>query len=124
MSLFERESWQRIFLRWPEVFDVVGAGDTVIAALTLGLAGRESCWRRCYYPSQRPGLWSENGCGDSEPGRTPGAISGHDKTRIRYSQGDICMNDDAISYQLRYDSVRFPGKSLVDIGGKPMIQHV
>ena len=24
----------------------------------------------------------------------------------------------------RYDSTRFPGKSLADIGGRPMIEHV
>jgi D-glycero-beta-D-manno-heptose-7-phosphate kinase len=46
MSLFSQESHSHIpaFNR-TQVFDVTGAGDTVVAALTLGLAGGGSFWQ-------------------------------------------------------------------------------
>ena len=34
------------------------------------------------------------------------------------------MNKGAVVIPARYQSKRFPGKPLVDIHGKPMIQHV
>lgn len=68
MSLFEDGRVTHIPAVAKEVYDVTGAGDTVLAALALAMASGAPCERRPSSPTMPPVLWWD------EPGRLPSAV--------------------------------------------------
>lgn len=79
MSIFDGEKISKVPTRALKVFDVTGAGDTVIAALSLGLAGGLDLVTSCQLANFAAGVVvGKIGCVPCEIGELKEAILGHE----------------------------------------------
>ena len=98
-----------------QVFDVTGAGDTVVGTLALALSTGAIIERR-------RDVWQTMPRGSSSAWSAP-RPSRHNSSRRRSDMTKAAPSV-MVVIPARYGSSRFPGKPLVELAGKPMIQHV
>ena len=116
MSVYEGDgaSWH-IPTHARQVYDVTGAGDTVIGTLALALS--TGATMRDAATSGQPCGRDRRRHGRHRNGVGAAALGGvSDMTKATRSV--------TVVIPARYGSSRFPGKPLVMLAGKPMIQHV
>lgn len=79
MSIFDREHVSKVPTRALKVFDVTGAGDTVIAAISLGLAGGLDLVTSCQLANFAAGVVvGKVGCVPCDLAELEAAIAGHE----------------------------------------------